>query len=78
MKASACMMTPEPKQRLTKMAGRLTPASVQPTRLVLFFDGLGTRRVHYSVRTNRHLVKIKKRWREVNIDTLTTVEPGDA
>lgn len=33
------------------------------------------RRVHYSVRTNRHLVKIKRRWRAVNIDTLTTVEP---
>lgn len=78
MKATACMMTPEPKPRLTKMSGRLTPASVQPTRLVLFFDGLGTRRVHYSERTQRHLVKIKKRWTQVNIDTLTTVEPNNA
>lgn len=73
MKATACMMTPEPKVRLTKIGGRLARARLQPTKLVLFFDGLGTRRVHVGD-TGQHVVKIKKRWTQVDLATLTTVE----
>lgn len=74
MKASACMMTPEPRERLAKNRhGRLERAWLQPTKLVLFFDGLGTRRVHVNER-GKHVVRIKKRWTAVDINTLTTLE----
>lgn len=77
MKATACMMTPEPKERLTKRAGRLEKAWLQPTGLVLHFDGKGLRRVHINER-GQHAVRMNKRWVRVDMATLTTHEKPNA
>lgn len=81
MKASACMMTPEPKERLTgrQIGGivRLEKAWLQPTGLVLHFDGKGLRRVHINER-GQHAVRMNKRWVRVDMATLTTHEKPNA
>lgn len=74
MKATSCMITPVKEATPYFRNGRWKTAEIQPTGLVMHFEGKGIRRVYVSSRTGRHLVKLNKRWVKVDITTLTTEE----
>jgi len=88
--ASACVMTPIPpshaKALLMRMHHGDPDPSRAPTALCLYFDGWGMRRVyrrkHYSdkpgVFAGDHVVELDKRWRKVDIATMTLHEAPDA
>lgn len=57
--------------------GQWKTAAIQPTGLVMHFEGKGLRRVYVVVRTGKHVVKLNKRWVKVEISTLTTEEPSN-
>lgn len=84
--ASACVMTPIPpshaKALLMSMAHKEPGPSRAPTALCMYFDGWGMRRVYrrrrYSdptgVYEGDHVVELDKRWRKVDISTMTLHE----
>ena len=78
LKAVSCMLTPFKPARPFRLQGVWRQPSLSPTGLVLFFEGIGARRVYESTHTKNTVVKLKGKWVRIDITSMTTIPPRKA